>query len=172
MLWLWRFLLYGFLGFLLEVAFARVIHSPKLDRKCLLLLPLCPVYGFGAILILWLTEILDAGPLGVMAIGFVSATAVEYGMDLFYDRVLGVRFWDYAQLRYNIRGRVCLTFSLCWTGRALVLVYLLAPLADRILSAIPAVLGPPAMILLVCDGAVSCLALRRAGTTEVLRWYR
>lgn len=64
MLWLWRFLLYGFLGFLLEVAFARVIHSPKLDRKCLLLLPLCPVYGFGAILILWLTEILDAGPLG------------------------------------------------------------------------------------------------------------
>jgi len=28
------------------------------------------------------------------------------------------------------------------------------------------------MILLVCDGAVSCLALRRAGTTEVLRWYR
>ena len=54
----------------------------------------------------------------------------------------------------------------------MVLVYLLAPLADRILSAIPAVLGPPAMILLVCDGAVSCLALRRAGTTEVLRWYR
>ena len=107
-----------------------------------------------------------------MAIGFVSATAVEYGMDLFYDRVLGVRFWDYAQLRYKIRGRVCLTFSLCWTGLALVLVYLLAPLADRILSAIPAVLGPPAMILLVCDGAVSCLALRRAGTTEVLRWYR
>ena len=40
MLWLWRFLLYGFLGFLLEVAFARVIHSPKLDRKCLLLLDL------------------------------------------------------------------------------------------------------------------------------------
>ena len=73
-------------------------------------------------------------------------------MDLFYDRVLGVRFWDYAQLRYNIRGRVCLTFSLCWTGLALVLVYLLAPLADRILSAIPAVLGPPAMILLVCCG--------------------
>lgn len=75
-----------------------------------------------------------------------------------------------APLQYP--GPVCLTFSLCWTGLALVLVYLLAPLADRILSAIPAVLGPPAMILLVCDGAVSCLALRRAGTTEVLRWYR
>ena len=29
-----------------------------------------------------------------------------------------------------------------------------------------------AWLLLVCAGAVSCLALRRAGPTEVLRWYR
>ena len=172
MLWSWRFLLYSFLGFLLEMAFARAIHSPKLDRKCLVLLPLCPVYGFGAVMILWLAQRLEAGPLGVMAIGFVSATAVEYAMDLFYERALGVRFWDYAQLSFNIRGRVCLTFSLCWTGLALVLVYMLAPLTDRLLAAIPAVLRPPALILLVCDGAVSCLALRRAGTTDVLRWYR
>ena len=172
MLWLWRFILYSFLGFLLEVAFARAVRSPKPDRKCLLLLPLCPVYGFGAALILWLAWRLDAGPLGVMAIGFVSATAVEYAMDLFYDRALGVRFWDYARLPFNLRGRVCLAFSLCWTALALVLVYLLAPLTDRVLAAVPPELGPPALILLGCDGAVSCLALRRAGTTEVLRWYR
>lgn len=172
MLWFWRFLLYSFLGFLLEVAFARAIRSPKLDRKCLVLLPLCPVYGFGAVLILWLARRLDAGPLGIMALGFVCATVVEYAMDLFYDRVLGVRFWDYTQLRFNLQGRVCLTFSLCWTGLALVLVYLLVPLTDQLLASIPAVLGPPALILLMCDGAVSCLALRRTGTTDVLRWYR
>ena len=172
MLWLWRFILYSFLGFLLEVAFARAVHSPKRDRKCLVLLPLCPVYGLGAVLILWLVQALDAGPLGTMAAGFLSATAAEYAVDLFYDRALGVRFWDYAQQPFNLRGRVCLTFSLCWTGLALVLVYALAPLTDRALAAIPPGLGPPALIVLGCDGAVSCLALRRAGTTDVLRWYR
>ena len=57
-------------------------------------------------------------------------------------------------------------------GLALVLVYALAPLTDRALAAIPPELGPPALIVLGCDGAVSCLALRRAGTTDVLRWYR
>ena len=46
--WLWYFYWYSFLGFLLEVAFARISGHPKRDRKCLLLLPLRPVYGLGA----------------------------------------------------------------------------------------------------------------------------
>ena len=37
--WLWYFYWYSFLGFLLEVAFARISGHPKRDRKCLLLLP-------------------------------------------------------------------------------------------------------------------------------------
>ena len=37
---------------------------------------------------------------------------------------------------------------------------------------IPAWLGPPALIVLAADMLVSCAALRREGTTEVLRWYR
>lgn len=172
MLWLWRFILYSFCGFLLEVAFARVIHSPKQDRKCLILLPLCPVYGLGALMILWLSDALDAGLLGVMAIGFLSASLAEYLMGAFYERVLGVQFWDYAQMPLNLDGRVCLLFSLFWTVLALVLVYWAAPLFDRFIARIPTFLGPPALILLASDGLISSIALRRAGTTEVLRWYR
>ena len=41
----WIFLIYSFLGFLIEVAYARVTGEAKRDRKCRLLLPLCPVYG-------------------------------------------------------------------------------------------------------------------------------
>jgi uncharacterized membrane protein len=171
LLWLWRFLLYSFLGFLLEVVFAHVVHHPKKDRKCLLLLPLCPVYGLGAVLILWLVRRLAAGPLAVMVIGFCSATAAEYLMSYFYERVLGVRFWDYTRMPWNINGRVCLPFSLCWGLLALVLVYGLSPVVDRYLSHIPAQLGPPALILLLSDVFVSAAALRRAGTTDVLRWY-
>ena len=48
MRWLWYFIIYSFCGFLLEVAFARAIRHPKRDRKCLIFLPLCPVYGLGA----------------------------------------------------------------------------------------------------------------------------
>ena len=49
--WLWYFIWYSFLGFLLEVGYARWTGGRR-DRKCLLLLPLCPVYGLGACAVL------------------------------------------------------------------------------------------------------------------------
>ena len=47
--------------------------------------------------------------------GGLAATAVEYAVHVLYDRLLGVRFWDYSQVRWNLRGRVCLPFSLAWS---------------------------------------------------------
>ena len=54
--YLWYGLIYSVLGFFLEVAFARVTRAAKQDRKCHLLLPVCPVYGLGAVAILLLPE--------------------------------------------------------------------------------------------------------------------
>ena len=172
MIWFWRFILYSFAGFLLEVAFARLTHQPKRDRKCMILLPLCPVYGLGAVLILWLTGQWNAGPGLVMVIGFGGASAAEYLFDLFCERVLGVRFWDYAHQPLNLNGRICILFSLAWTLLSLILVYWAAPAADRLIALIPPALTPPAVILFAVDAVVTCRALKEAGTTEVLRWYR
>ena len=47
MRWFWYFIIYSFLGFLLEVAFARAIRHPKRDRKCFLLLPCARCTGWG-----------------------------------------------------------------------------------------------------------------------------
>ena len=172
MIWFWRFVLYSFAGFLLEVTFARLTHHPKQDRKCMMLLPLCPVYGLGAVLILWLTGEWHAGPWLVMLIGFGGASAAEYLYDLFCQRVLGVRFWDYTHQPLNLNGRVCILFSLAWTVLSLVLVYWAAPAVDALIFSIPPALTPPAVILFAADSVVTCRALRATGTTEVLRWYR
>lgn len=168
---LWYFVLYSFLGFLLEVAFARATKHPKRDRKCFLLLPLCPVYGVGALLIRALVgSVRD--PVWVMAAGFLGATAAELGMGLFYRHVLRVEFWDYSTCALNLGGLVCLRFSLYWSGLALLAVYAADPLLLRLTAMIPAQLEIPAAIVLAADAAVSALALRVTGSTEVLRWYR
>ena len=77
MRWLRYFIIYSFAGFLLEVAFARAIRHPKRDRKCLLLLPLCPVYGLGACLILWLAPLVKS-PLWAALAGGLAATGAEH----------------------------------------------------------------------------------------------
>ncbi len=170
MRWLWYFIIYSFCGFLLEVAFARAIRHPKRDRKCLLLLPLCPVYGLGACLILWLAPRVQS-PLWVALAGGLAATAAELFMGAFYRYVLGVEFWDYAGMPGSLGGLVCPAFSACWTVLALGLVYAVHPAVAALAARIPGRLGPPALILLASDALVTCAALRREGTTDVLRWY-
>lgn len=171
MRWLWYFILYSFSGFVLEVIFAEAVGHPKKDRKCLLLLPLCPVYGLGAVLILVLAPLGD-GPLWVLLSGAAAATAAELAMGVFYRYGLGVDFWNYSAMPGNFAGLVCLPFSLCWTVLALALVYWVHPLVAGAVSVIPVWMGPPAAILLAADAAVSAAALKKTGTTEVLKWYR
>ena len=93
--WLWEFWAFSFLGWCLERLFAALTRSPQQRRRCLLVLPLCPVYGLGMAAVL-------------------ALPAVEYLYHWWGDVFLGVRFWDYSTVPGNLRGRVCLPFSLAW----------------------------------------------------------
>jgi len=166
----WQYVFYGFCGFLLEVALAKTIHSPKQDRKCHLLLPVCPVYGVGALVILLLPPAVKSSPALLFLSGAAVATAVEWGFSVFYQRAVGASFWDYSGLPLNIDGRVCLLFSLSWGTLALPLVYGLSPLVSRWAAAVPGVVTLPCALFYLWD-AVTSLALLRRGGTDALRWY-
>lgn len=167
----WYFIFYSFLGFVLEVLFARLTHSVKHDRKCMLILPLCPVYGFGALLIISLPAFIQRNPFLLFSVGALTATVVEYAMDWFYEKFFKVRFWDYSDMPWNVNGRVCLMFSGMWGILALVLIAWVHPLAVSWISAIPASLFLPAFLFLLLDLFFTTLLLRSSETTESLRWY-
>lgn len=169
--WLWYFIWYSFLGFLLEVGYARWTGGRR-DRKCLLLLPLCPVYGLGACAVLLLPPVVLERPLLLAAAGGAAATGVEYGMALFYERVLRVSFWNYEGLPGSIQGRVCITFALAWSLLMLPLVYLVHPAAARLAAAIPDPVSWAVLAALLGDLAISGGILRRTGDRACLQWYR
>lgn len=170
--WFWYFILYSFGGFLLEVWYAGVTHAEKKDRKCFLLLPLCPVYGLGAVSILALAAVLRGHVLLLLPASAFAATLSEYFMAIFYEKILGVSFWDYAHLPGNLHGRICLSYSLCWLGLSAVLIYGVHPYVAALAVGIPEFWLPPAAALLAADTAVSCYLLGRTHSTEVLKWYR
>lgn len=169
--WIWYLLIYSFLGYLLEVAYAKIVHGRGSGRKCLLLLPLCPVYGVGAVAIVALSGP-NPQPLWVMGVGFGAATVVELLFGLYYKYVLGVAFWNYSQIRWNVGGLVCLPFSLAWSGLALALVYTVHPIVKICVSALPTAFTVPAWIVLGADCLISSIALKREKNTAVLQWYR
>ena len=167
----WNFTLYSFLGFLLEVAYTHATGG-RPNRKCLRVLPLCPVYGIGACLILFFSGLAKEYPPALFFLGAVTATAVEYLTAAFYETVLGVSFWDYSDLPGNLHGRVCLPFSLAWGVLSLPLVYWLHPLLSSALAAIPAPVSWMALAALAMDTLLSAALLRRYRDISCLCWAK
>lgn len=167
---LWYFFFYSFLGWCMECVYARLVCRSDAPRRCRLLLPLCPVYGFGALAILALPGDVQRSPALLFLGGAICATLVEYAASVFYQRAWRVSFWDYSAFRGNVRGRVCLPFSLCWGALSLLLVYLLQPMSAALARTLNAAVLPWLVSLFLSDTAVTGLLLRRSGRTESLRW--
>lgn len=166
----WYFFLYSVLGFLLEVGYARCTRGRR-DRKRTLVLPLCPVYGLGALAVLALPQEVLEQPLLLMVCGGAAATGVEYAAAAFYEHVLGVSFWDYREMRWNLHGRVCLTFSLAWAVLLPAMVYGVHPVFSSWVVGLPVPVTAAAMAAAGTDLVLSGLLLRRTGTRDCLRWY-
>ena len=167
MSWFWSFTAYSFLGFLLEVAFAAAVGG-RPDRKGLLVLPLCPVYGLGAGLILLLPGWVDARPWLLFLLGGLTATAAEYLTALYHQKALGVSFWSYEGLPGNIQGRVCLPFSAAWGLLSAVSARVLQPLLIPLAAVMPPLLTYGALLLLTADAVCSAALLLRYRDTELL----
>ena len=167
--WLWVFWTYSFLGYLLEKGYAAATASPRQTRKCFLLLPLCPVYGLGALAVLALPPVRTDVFRSLALWGALTATGVEYVVHLLYDRLLGVQFWDYSQVRWNIRGRVCLPFTLAWGFLTAAALSPLQALLAPALAAMPPWLTYVLLLVTTADGVVSAALLRQTGDPECLR---
>ena len=92
-------------------------------------------------------------------------------MALFYEKGLGVSFWDYRALPGSVQGRVCLPFSLAWGLLTLPLVYWVHPALSPLLRSIPAPVSRMALATVLADGLLSLLLLKRTGNREYLKWY-
>ena len=167
----WYFVLYSALGFLLEVGYAWCTGGRR-DRKRTLGLPLCPVYGLGALVGLALPEEILMHPLLLMVLGGTAATGVEYITAVFYEKVLGVSFWDYRELRWNLHGRVCLSFALAWSALLPAAVYWVHPAVSGWVESVPVPVTAAAVVAVGMDLLISALLLRRTGKRECLQWYR
>ena len=164
--WLWYFWIYSFLGWLLELAFAILSRSEDRRRRCLLLLPLCPVYGLGMLAALALPPM---DWFGVMLYGGLAATAVEYACHWAGQRFLNVRFWDYAQVPGNLRGRVCLPFTLAWGVLVWAAVRFVQPEVEVLAAAVPPAVTYACLLLFTADLVCSLYFLRATGDLRALR---
>lgn len=163
--WLWYFWFYSFLGWGLERAFAALCRAEFQGRRCFLLLPLCPVYGFGMLAVL----ALPVEGWMLLIWGGLAATAVEFAYHWACEALLGVWFWDYSQVPGNLAGRVCIPFTLAWGALTAGAVWFVQPLAEALAEALPAWLAYAFLLLFTADTVCTVWFLRATGDLRGLR---
>ena len=113
------FLVYSFLGWIVEVIFTFFVEG-KLVNRGFLVGPLVPIWGTGAILITLGLKPDDSVFSLIISSAFIG-TVLEYIVNYVMEKIFKVRWWDYSQFPFNINGRVCLITS-CMFGIAGLLV--------------------------------------------------
>lgn len=165
--WFNFFLFYSLGGYGLEKLHARLSHSPRQVRKCFLMLPLCPVYGLAMTALIALTpEGLGFFPL--MVLGGAVCTGVEFLVHLFYDKALGVQFWDYSPMRGHVQGRICPQFAVIWGVLSAAALWWIHPLAELAAEVLPPWVVFLLWVVLAADCVLTTALLRRYGDTELL----
>lgn len=79
--------------------------------------PICPIYGFGAVILILINELISKKSESIIIKATVMTaifTIFEYIVSFVFEMIFGIRWWDYTNEFLNLHGRVCLMFSLLW----------------------------------------------------------
>lgn len=157
---LWLFFIYAFLGWCTEVSYAA-LKSGRFVNRGFLNGPVCPVYGCGAVIVLWALEPLR-GNLLLLFLGSVALTSLlEWLTGFVLERLFHQRWWDYSQEPFNLNGYICLRFSIAWGLACLFVVKLVHPSVLWCIRTIPHPVGVGLLILFSVTMAVDLAATVR-----------
>lgn len=129
------FIIYGFLGWIVEVCYVR-IGSGHWYNRGFLHMPFLPIYAFGALLITLSLQNFS-NPLVVYIFGVLVTSILEYITSFVMERMFHTRWWDYSSYKFNINGRICLKNSLLFGILSLFVIYGLNPPFTTAINTIP-----------------------------------
>ena len=151
------FLIYSCLGWCVEVVYAAATTGQLVNRG-FLNGPVCPIYGFGMILVLFFLTPLEDNLLLLYLGGVILPSALELVGGWALYKLYRTRWWDYTDKPFNIGGYVCLEFSLMWGVGAMVMVKAIHPTIAALVNIIPPLVGFVLMCLLYAVYAADVVA--------------
>lgn len=127
------FIIYSFIGWLMEVVL-KSKDEHKFVNRGFLIGPICPIYGFGVLLIILLVGNSKSDLLAVFLKSILVCSVLEYSTSYFMEKLFHARWWDYSKNKYNINGRICLETMLPFGILSTIVIYVVHPLVIKFVS--------------------------------------
>lgn len=130
------FIFYSFCGWLWETCYCSIKERHYVPRG-FLYGPVCPIYGVGFLLMVLFFAPFKDNLVVFYFVAVIVMTAWEYFVGWFLETTTHIKYWDYSDRRFNIKGRVCLEVSLFWGVMSYVAVFLIHPPVARLFARMP-----------------------------------
>lgn len=154
--WLLIFYTYCFFGWIFESAYVSC-KTRRFVNRGFLRLPMLPLYGTGAVMMLWVSLPLEHNVFLVYISGMIAATVLEYVTGWAMERLFKMKYWDYSNQRFNLNGYICLSSSVAWGFLTIFLTEIVHPPISRLvllLHPIPALITVGAVTVMFTADAV------------------
>jgi len=157
-------MVYSVLGWCGEMVYCSIGQRRLCEKRGFLNGPICPIYGHGALVVLFCLDGGCANPALTFLWGAVLTSIVEYITSFAMEKLFHMRWWDYSRYKFHINGRVCLLNSTLFGLASVFLCHFANPpvagwLAHLFASGAAA---PLAVVLAVVYGADIVLSVRSA----------
>ncbi len=154
--WLLIFYTYCFFGWIFESTYVSC-KTRRFVNRGFLRLPMLPLYGTGAVMMLWVSLPLQHNVFLVYISGMIAATVLEYVTGWAMERLFKMKYWDYSNQRFNLKGYICLSSSIAWGFLTIFLTEVVHPPISRLillLHPIPALITVGAVTVMFTADSV------------------
>ena len=128
--WMAFFYIYCICGWIWETTYVSVCERHYVNRG-FLHGPLIPLYGSGAVAMLFLALPVKDNLALTYLVGVVGATLLELVTGWVMETIFKVKYWDYSKQKIQFRGYICLSSSLFWGVLTIALVRFLHGPVER-----------------------------------------
>lgn len=151
----WIFIVYAFLGWCTEVSYAA-LDTGRFVNRGFLNGPYCPIYGCGIVIVVAILTPLKSSLLILFLGSLILTTALEYLTGFLLEKVFHNKWWDYSDKPFNIKGYICLKFSVYWGLACTFVMEIVHPVIYGVITKIPHIFGVVLLSLLMCMFFVDC----------------
>lgn len=132
--WFLVFLTYSCIGWVMEVIVSINMHRRPSNRG-FLIGPLCPIYGFGALIMTFLLRHTD-NIFEIFIVSVGAASILEYTTSYVMEKLFHVRWWDYSHEKFNLNGRICLKMLLAFGAMGVIVTRITNPILIGLFTSI------------------------------------
>ena len=162
------FVIYSFLGWVLEST-VRTICERKIINTGFLIGPFCPIYGFGAIIMILFLNEFKSNSILLFFISFIVLTLWEYIVGVLLEKFFSTKYWDYSDHKFNYKGRICLINSIAWGILGVLFINYIHPFIIQVLSYVDfmyiAIIASIIVLILLIDSIISIIKVKNIKST-------